>query len=65
MAEDILGKVAQHLSSINENVFLARELISALKDAGEEVTEQENNLRTLERRKVRWEKMLQERGYAI
>ena len=65
MAEDILGKVAQDLSSINENVFLARELISALKDAGEEVTEQENNLRTLERRKVRWEKMLQERGYAI
>ena len=64
MAEDILGKVAQDLSSINENVFLARELISALKDAGEEVTEQENNLRTLERRKVRWEKMLQERGYA-
>ena len=65
MEIDILTKVAGDIKGINTTISQARILIDCLKDAGEDVTEMESNLRNLEKRKARWESMLEGRGYAV
>lgn len=64
MSNEILSGIAVDIEKINENIIEARVLISAMKEAGEETAKLEGDLRTLEIRKQRWERMLENRGFA-
>jgi hypothetical protein len=61
---EVLKSVAADIANINKSIAQAEELISALREAGEPVSEQESALRTLRIRKEKWERMLQARGYS-
>ena len=60
---EVLKSVAADIANINIMIRNAEELIAALREAGETVTDQEAALRTLKIRKEKWERMLQARGY--
>ena len=61
---EVLKSVAADIATINTAIRNAEELIAALREAGESVTDQEASLRTLKIRKEKWERMLQARGYS-
>jgi len=60
---EIYKKIAEDVKGINESIVTARDLISALREAGENVDQMKSKLDELERKKVKWEKMLANRGY--
>ncbi len=62
MASEILQNIATDIKEIDKIVVEAKELISAMKEAGEETTQMEADLRLLEIRKTKWQRMLQSRG---
>ena len=62
MSNEILQGIAQDLSEADAAVETAEVLLSAMKEAGEDVTELETNLRAVKMRKAKWEKMLKSRG---
>ena len=62
MANEILSRIKVDVDKVNTALIEAQELISALKEAGEDVSTMEMDIRDLERRKMKWEKMLQARG---
>ena len=65
MADEILESIAKDITEINQKIVQAKTLITAMKEAGEDVHEMEADIRTLEVRKVKWERMLHARGITI
>ena len=63
MSENIFQTVATEMQQVDNSIKMARDLINALKEVGEDVTDKEANLRNLEKKKVKWSKMLAKRGY--
>ncbi len=64
MSDEILQGIAQDLRSADEAVTTAEVLLSAMKEAGEDATELETQLRAVKMRKSKWEKMLKGRGFS-
>ena len=62
MSDAILRGVSADIKSAREKVKDAEELIEAMKEAGEDASELERNLRDLKLRMVKWERMLEARG---
>ena len=62
MASEVLKNIAADFSRIDPAIKEAEELISAMKDAGEETSKMEAELRKLAMRKDKWSRMLQARG---
>jgi len=62
MANETLKAVGEDILKISDAIVEAEELISALKEAGEETAVHEQDLRTLRTRKEKWERMLRNRG---
>ena len=62
MSNEILQGAAQDLLEADSSIANAEELISAMKEAGEDVSELEANLRSVKMRKTKWERMLKARG---
>lgn len=62
MGNEILVTIAKDIKEIDTIIATAKDLISAAKEAGEDVHEQEAELRLLEVRKTKWERMLSARG---
>jgi len=62
MASEILQSIGSDIKEVNNKVEEARELISAMKEAGEETAQMETELRALIVRKTKWENMLHSRG---
>ena len=63
MPNEILKGIAADIKDVQVAIDEAEDLIAAMKEAGESVTELESDLRDLKIRKVKWEKMLAARGY--
>ncbi len=62
MAHEALERVAKEMPALEKNVADAKELIAALKEAGETPTDLESELVKLELRLVKWNRMLAGRG---
>ncbi len=62
MPNQILEGIAQDIKGVETALADAKDLVSAMKEAGEDVSTWETEIRTLEIRKVKWERMLQGRG---
>ena len=62
MANEILSGIAADMKEVDVAVHEAEDLLEAMKEAGESVTELETELRTLKLRKNKWENMLKSRG---
>lgn len=60
---EIFQKIATDLVQIESKLEQARDLLSALKAAGEDTLEMESTLKTLEKKKYKWQRVLSERGY--
>jgi predicted nuclease of restriction endonuclease-like RecB superfamily len=65
VGNEILDRIAQDLKEIRRAIREARELIEFAKQAGEDVTDLEAQLRELEKRKARWERALEAQGYTL
>ncbi len=65
MAEEILQEIAVDVKNIETSIDKAKILISAMKEAGEDTHEMEADIRLLEVRKIKWERMLKSRGITI
>lgn len=62
MPNQILEGIAQDIKGVETALTEAKDLVSAMKEAGEDVSTWETEIRSLEIRKVKWERMLQGRG---
>lgn len=62
MENEILQKVSQDMIRVDLELTKAKDLIKALKEAGENVTELEKQIKDLERRRTKWQNMLAARG---
>jgi len=62
MASEILKTISGDIEAVTGKIEEAQELISALKEAGEDTSKLEIDLRTLIVRKTKWENMLRARG---
>ncbi len=62
MPSEVLKNIAKDFPQVQPAVDEARELITALKEAGEPTTDLETELRALIIRKKKWETMLKARG---
>lgn len=62
MPNEILKTIAGDIQEVNDKIEEARELIGAMKEAGEDTHEMEADLRLLTVRKNKWENMLHARG---
>jgi hypothetical protein len=65
MAHPVLEQAGKDMADINNKVREARELIAAMKEAGEDTTGHESDLKGIEIRKTKWERMLANRGVVI
>jgi len=65
MADEILQDIAKDVKSIQTSIDRAKILISAMKEAGEDTHEMEADIRLLEVRKTKWERMLKARGIPV
>ena len=65
MADEILNEIAVDVKEIQTAIDRAKVLISAMKEAGEDTHEMEADIRLLESRKIKWERMLKSRGISI
>jgi len=62
MADEALLQVRENLDRANEQIARAEYLISAMSEAGEDVTKLRQDLTSLKFRKNKWENMLKNRG---
>lgn len=62
MADPVLESVAEDIKNITRELIRAKSLVSVLKDAGEDVAKMESDIRNLEIRKKKWERVLDARG---
>ncbi len=62
MPNQVLESIAKDIHEVDSIIAEAKELISAARDAGEDVHLMEGEMRVLEIRKMKWERMLSARG---
>ncbi len=62
MANETLTLIAESMKQLTDSIATAKELISALSEAGEDTTKLSQDLRALEVRKAKWDSMLKNRG---
>ena len=62
MSDEILQGIAQDITEVDAALDTAADLIGAMKEAGEDVSTQEAEIRALRMRKTKWERMLKSRG---
>jgi len=62
MPSEVLKNIAADFKRVNPAIKEAEELIQAMKDAGEETSSMEAELRKLKMRKDKWQRMLKARG---
>lgn len=62
MANEVLKGIAQDIKAVDVAIEEAEDLISAMKEAGEPIAELEMKLREGKIRKVKWLRMLENRG---
>lgn len=62
MANEVLKSIADDIRNINQSIQEAEELLSAMKEAGEDTSELQADLNNAKMRKERWERMLKARG---
>lgn len=62
MSNEILEGIAEDIKGVESALVEAKDLVSAMKEAGEDVATFETDIRSLEMRKVKWERMLKGRG---
>ena len=65
MPNPILEDIARDIKSIEGDIASARDLIDAMREAGEDVTDLESDLSELEIKKERWVRMLKGRGIEV
>lgn len=65
MADEVLEEIAGDVRNIQIAIDRAKILISAMKEAGEDTHEMEADIRLLEVRKTKWERMLKARGISV
>ncbi len=65
MGDEILNEIAVDVQEIQKAIDRAKLLISAMKEAGEDTHEMEADIRLLEIRKTKWERMLKARGISV
>lgn len=63
MANEIFEKISKDIKEIDMSIVDAKDLISALREAGEDTVELESKFRELEKKKTKWQKVLESRGY--
>jgi len=62
MPQEILTRVAEDIKDVDVRLVQARELVMAMKEAGEDVSSMETDMRQLETRRNKWARMLKARG---
>jgi len=62
MPNQILEGIASDIKGVDTALAEAKDLVAAMKEAGEAVGTWEAEIRDLEIRKVKWERMLTSRG---
>ncbi|MBA7570546.1 hypothetical protein ES708_12298 [subsurface metagenome] len=62
MANEILEGISQDIKEVDVALIEAEDLIAAMKEAGEDVSKLETDVRDLKMRKVKWDRMLKARG---
>jgi hypothetical protein len=62
MPSQVLIDIASDFKRVEPAIEEAEELIKAMREAGEDTTTMEAELRTLKIRKGKWERMLKARG---
>ena len=62
MPNPILETIAKDIQEVDSLIIDAEELISAAKEAGEDTKEQEASMMLLKVRKMKWQRMLANRG---
>lgn len=62
MTSQVLRDIASDFKRVDPAIKEAEELISAMREAGEDTTQMEADLRGLKLRKGKWERMLKARG---
>lgn len=65
MANPILDTVARNINEITQKIEDAQELLNAMKEAGEEVFEYEQQLQQLRIKREKWSNMLKARGINV
>ncbi len=65
MSDVMFQRIAKDLGSIRAKFNEASDLINAMREAGEPTAELEGELRKLEVRKDKWERMLEARGFKV
>ena len=65
MAQEILKGIAEDVGRITKRIVEARDLLTAMREAGEDTAKLETRLRDLETRKLKWQRMLEGRGFTI
>jgi hypothetical protein len=63
--KDVYDNIANQMKNLSTSIATARDLLSALKQVGEDTTEMKIKLDELERKKAKWEQMLKGRGYKV
>jgi len=62
MENEILNGVAKDMEQVTKRLVQAQDLVDALKEAGEDTSKMESDMRLLQMRKGKWETMLKNRG---
>jgi len=62
MENEILNGVAKDMEQVTKRLVQAQDLVDALKEAGEDTSKMESDMRLLQMRKGKWENMLKNRG---
>lgn len=62
MADPVLESVAEDIKNITRELTRAKTLVEVLKEAGEDTAKLESDIRNLEIRKKKWERVLNARG---
>ena len=62
---EVLTQLAGEISKVNRELEDTKDLISALREAGEETTDLEAEYTKTEIRKKRWQTMLEARGISV
>lgn len=63
MNEEIYAQTSKDLTEVREKIAVAKDLVKALRDAGENTSDVEPRLRELEAREGRWTRMLAARKF--
>lgn len=65
MTNQTFDRIARDVAAAKAALVVAKELLAAMREAGEDVTELTTEIHQLEVRLNRWEGMLQSRGIGV